>query len=394
MHFMPKDHFNELVYSKTIPCVSIYLSTHRSGKDTEQDPIRFKNLLREAEQGLTKTGIRRPEARKILEPAQSLLADALFWKHQDEGLAVFIAPGFFRHYCLPLPFEQRTVVSERFHITPLLPLFMADGRFYVLTLNQKRVRLYRCTHLYIKEIEVPNTPTTIEDLLKFKEANQTVTSYSVGVKGSGGNTAIFHGHDSGADDAVRKRDILEFFHWVNRGVAKLLNEDRSPLVLAGLEHERALYREANTYPYLVAEGIGGNPEAIKIGDLHDKAWTILEPHFKKTLDDHVARFRQGVNTNWTSHNVKEVLQAAYEGRVDVLFVNNGFVIWGVVDPKTGSVEIHDRKEPGDKNLQDFAAIQTLSKGGTVYVMESRDSPVHAPLAAVFRYEVKSAEVAP
>jgi hypothetical protein len=385
MHMMPREHFNELVYSKTIPCVSIYLPTHRSGQEAEQDPIRLKNLLREAEQYLIKTGIRGPEAKKILEPAQELLADPLFWRHQDDGLALFVAPGFFRHYCLPLLFEERVIVSDRFHITPLLPLFTADGRFYVLALNKKQIRLFRCTHLYVKEVDLHNVPTNIGELLKYKVAQEQLNLHSVGATGTGAGMAIFHGQGVGTDDASRKKDVLEFFQMVNRNMMKILNGERAPLVLAGVEYERAMYREVNTYPYLVAEGINGSTETATASELHDRAWTILEPHFKRAFDDDAARFKQGVNTARTSSNLKEVVQAAVEGRVDVLFVHNGYTVWGVVDPKTGSVELHDRKQPNDRNLQDFVAIQTLSKGGTVYVVEAHEAPVRTPLAAVFRY---------
>ena len=38
-------------------CVSIYLPTHRTGTETQQDPIRLKNLLREAEKHLSAQGV-------------------------------------------------------------------------------------------------------------------------------------------------------------------------------------------------------------------------------------------------------------------------------------------------------------------------------------------------
>jgi hypothetical protein len=44
-------------------CVSLFMPTHRSGRDTEQDPIRFKNLIREVEESLTAKGLRASEVR-------------------------------------------------------------------------------------------------------------------------------------------------------------------------------------------------------------------------------------------------------------------------------------------------------------------------------------------
>jgi hypothetical protein len=47
--------------------------------------------------------------------------------------------------------------------------------------------------------------------------------------------------------------------------------------------------------------------------------------------------------------------------------------------------VHQDPEPGDEDLLDLAAIQSILNGGTVYAVEPEQVPDHAPLAAVFRY---------
>lgn len=42
------------------------------------------------------------------------------------------------------------------------------------------------------------------------------------------------------------------------------------------------------------------------------------------------------------------------------------------------------EEPGDEDLLNAAAIQTLLNGGTVYAVEPEQVPDTAPLAAIFR----------
>ena len=54
-------------------CVSILMPTHRAGQETQQDPIRLKNLVREVEERLKAKGLRSPEIAGLLEPAQLLL---------------------------------------------------------------------------------------------------------------------------------------------------------------------------------------------------------------------------------------------------------------------------------------------------------------------------------
>jgi len=47
--------------------------------------------------------------------------------------------------------------------------------------------------------------------------------------------------------------------------------------------------------------------------------------------------------------------------------------------------VHEEAEPGDEDLLDFAAMQTLLNGGIVYAVEPQKVPDEALLAAVFRY---------
>ena len=54
-------------------CVSLYMPTHRAGREQQQDPIRLKNLLAQAETKLLANGLRRPEIQKLMQPAEELL---------------------------------------------------------------------------------------------------------------------------------------------------------------------------------------------------------------------------------------------------------------------------------------------------------------------------------
>jgi hypothetical protein len=68
-----------------------------------------------------------------------------------------------------------------------------------------------------------------------------------------------------------------------------------------------------------------------------------------------------------------------------LFVAVGLQRWGTFEPETNTVHVHEEAEPGDEDLLDFAAVQTLLNSGTVYAVELEKVPDEAPLAAVLRY---------
>jgi hypothetical protein len=83
--------------------------------------------------------------------------------------------------------------------------------------------------------------------------------------------------------------------------------------------------------------------------------------------------------------VQKAVLAAHHGRIETLFVAVGVQVWGGFDPEKDRVEVHRSPEPGDEDLLDLAAIQTLLKSGTVYAVAPEEVPDQALLAAVLRY---------
>jgi hypothetical protein len=157
------------------------------------------------------------------------------------------------------------------------------------------------------------------------------------------------------------------------------------LVLAGVEYLFPIYRQANTYPHLVDEGIMGNPDELSAKALHGRAWSVVEPLFLKAQDQAVARYKQLAGTGLASSNLESIVRAAYHGRVESLFVPVGIQQWGRFDPDANVVHSRPNPEPEDQDLLDLATIQTLLHSGTVYAVKPDEVPDGVVQAAVFRY---------
>ena len=210
MDILTLDELKQMMDPHTDWCVSLFMPAHRAGRETEQDPIRYKNLLREVENRLVEKGLRTPEVQSFLAPAQRLLQDASFWRHQSDGLAVFFTPETFHSYRLPVRFEELVVISNRFHLKPLLPLFTSDGHFYVLAISQNQVRLLEGTQHTVDEIEIEHMPTSVAEAFqheRFEKQLQFHTGTS-NPSGSGKRAAVFHGHDISDED---KNRLLRWF---------------------------------------------------------------------------------------------------------------------------------------------------------------------------------------
>jgi hypothetical protein len=367
------------------PCVSIYMPTHRVTPEAQQDPIRLKNLLVEAEKRLVAQGLRTPEARALVGMANDLLPRSSFWQHQADGLAVLLAPEVFRYYQLPYEVDELMVVGRRLHLKLLLRLLRPDGQFFVLALSQNQVRLLEGSRHAVREVDLANVPQSLAEALKYDVLEKQVQFHTVGPAGGRGGTPMFHGHGEGADDT--KSRILRYFHQIDDGLREWLGPSTAPLVLAGVEYLHPLYREANNYPSLVAEGLYGNPDELRAGELHARAWDIVRPIIIQTREADVDRFRQlaGTADPLGATNVTEIAPAAHFGRVDTLFVRMGSQQWGRFDPGSGEVELLDQPSTDAEDLLDLAAVQTYLNGGTVYVVPAEQMPGPEPVAAIFRY---------
>jgi hypothetical protein len=380
MDLFTRQDLTRLLVERPGPCLSIYLPTHPGG--AEMDRILWKNQLTEAVERLAAGGFRTPEVRDFLEPAQTLLDEPLFWKHQSDGLAFFRAPQFVVLFRLPLVFATRVEVGARFQIKPLLPLLSANGRFYILALSQKGVRFLQGTQYNVSALDLKGLPRNLAEALATHDTDAMLTFHSRPAGGLGSWAAIFSGHGVGVDD--KKDDLLRYFRQIDRALHPVLREERAPLVLAGVGYLLPIYGSANTYLHLLSHGVEGNPDRMSDRELHDRALALVEPSFRQAERDAVARYHQLAGTGNTASAVEEVVPAAYGGRIEILLVARGEEVWGRFDPATGQVERHERPTEGDEELTNLAAIYTLLHGGTVYLLPPEQMPDTGSAAAVLR----------
>jgi len=362
--------------------LSFYLPTYRTNPEYQQNPIRLKNLLRQAEEKLKSYGLRQQETKNLLEPAYNLLNNPLFWRRLADGLTLFLSPGDFHHLLSPLPFDELVYVGNRYYLKPLLPLLEEEKEFYLLSLSQKGVKLWQGTKFSIKEREVEGLPTKMSEALALEEPQKQVR-FHPSPGGTGERGALFSGH--GADFEDNKENIFRYFRLVDRVIHKYLKEKRTPLLLAGVEYLFPIYREANTYPHLIDEGIPGNPDGLSEESLHRAAWERVKPYFLKTQKEALELFFQSSGTGLASTDLEEIIRFSFQRRVGVLFVAADTHRWGTISADGQTIIQEEDAKPGSCDLLEIAAIETYLNGGKVFVLPREHMPEKNIIAAVLRY---------
>lgn len=366
------------------PCVSIYLPTHVVGADTRENTIRFKNRLKDAERQLQELGYNEGSAETFLQAAYARVEDNNFWQHQQHGLAVFVSSEGTQEYLLPASPEEITVVAPHVHIKPLLPLLSHDEHFFVLAVSLNDVRLFEASRYRIDEVALPeDAPANMADTLRFDYREEHVEHFTV----SAGGASVFQGQGSGKDD--RDTNILRFLRSLDNGVRQVLEPHgaRIPLVFAGDKGIFPVYQQANHYQGLLEDAITGNPDEHDAQTLHQQAWQLLEPRISAQFDRAKANYLQASerDAEHASNVLRDVLLAAFDSRIETLFVAKDSYVWGRYDRDQRHIEVHDAPQSGDSDLLDIVALQTLLMGGQVHVAEQEHLPNQCQVAAVYRF---------
>lgn len=378
-----KDDLWKLMQMEDPCCISMFMPTHPVTAEMEQDQIRYKNLLRQAEKRIHNTELPAKSKADMLAKGRHLLQEISFWRYVADGLAVFWSTEEFLPYRLPLKFEELLVTAHRFHIKPLLPLFSSDGRFYVLALSQKEVRLLQCTRFSAMAFDLPEVAGGLQEVLNYDDTGKALQFHTGTAAGGGRRSAMFHGQGDGTDDA--KDEIVKYFRKVDAVVRKIVKDETAPLVLAGVDYLLPLYRSASDYVNLVEEGVSGNPEGLSAQALHANAWEIVQPNFTQKQNDAAARIRQYAGTGLASGDLREIVPAAIQGRVETLFVATGQQFWGILNPAGDWLSLEEQATAGSEDLLNRIAVETLMQGGQVYAVQPAQVPLEGPAAALFRF---------
>lgn len=348
-------------------CLSLYMPTQwqGTGTDTQQNQIRFKNMIRKAEDQLLESGMKVSDIKTFLHPAQELLSEAVFWKNQSKGFALFLADGTFKYFKTLRSFNETVLLSKQFHLKPLIPLFEGATSFFILAFSQNNVRLIRCTGQTAQETILSEAPTNMNEALNldtFEKRRQRHT---------------------GGEDV--KANLHLYFQILDKALKIHITDRQTPLLFAGVDYAFPIFRETTTFPAVTDRHISGNPEDMSIEELHQKGLLIIEDIHGKALEEAKNQYRQHAGTGHASDNLREIVPAAFHGRVSLLFMTPGIERWGAYDPRSGEIRFSEKEQQGDVDLVDLAAIHTLMNGGAVHTLNVQEMVGNDAAAALFRY---------
>lgn len=359
--------FAELLAQHEAPCVSMYFPAHRASPPAEQNLQRFRELLSQAERMLMEK-FPNKQAKAGLAKLHTIPAEQIGAGPHD-GIAIFASPDYLQVLDLQRPVDELCVVSESFHVKPLIRTMQQGDRFQILCLSLNRIRILEGNQYAVSEVPLRNVPPSI------LEARV--------VHIGGKNMPEQHGATSAEQPAMRLDHFLRLLDtlvWENHSRVSHL-----PLIVAADVKNLSAFLEMSKNPYILEKGIAIDPEHQPNDRLRDEAWKLMEPRYQEEVRRLTDQFRVAQAHQKGTDELPIVAEAAAVGRVGTLLVDANRYVPGVLHKTSGTIESATSHDPRAEDLLDDLAEMVLKMDGQVYVLEHEQMPTDAGIAAVFRY---------
>lgn len=373
--------FTRLVQHEGGPCLSLYQPTARAFPDSRQNPVRYRNQVKNL-QRLLGEKYSTKEIEEMLRPFEALVDDMQVWAYPQDGLAVFSCPDFFAHYWLPRPVPEIVIAADSFHVKPLIRMFQTADSYQVLVLTRTEIRLYEGNRDGLDAVDlVPEVPRTIVDALG-EELTEPYIKVTAAPSGPGAPSQ--HGHGSRKDEI--DVDTERFFRVIDKAVQEHYSApSQLPLVLAALPEHQGHFRRLSRNPFLLERGIAMDASGLAIEELSRLAWEVVEPYFHERTRALVEAYGAAAAKGLGTDDLNQAAAAALAGRVDSLLVEAERHVGGRIDPETGRIVFESHERPGVDDVLDDIAVAVMRTRGKVQVVPKAVMPTKSGLAAIFRY---------
>ncbi len=330
--------------------------------DNRGDLIDLKNQLQES---ITKASewldpvLNTEEREKFLEPLSSLLEDARIFKELKGNIAIFRNQEYFRLLNIPIRVKAACYVATSFHVKPILKWMQTDKEFLVLALEKNAASLYLGSQSTFKLVDSMLFPDTLNE----------ESSYTDRLNLSDFNARL----------AKEKETIA----WLNLWLSQLTRNTKPKLFLSGEKSLVAKMSRRLRYTNAIKTPVIHIFSEHSVSVICSSIRKIMKAEAKDHLERYLFDFRVAEESRKVRKDLFEISKAAVQGRVRKLLVTDELNIFGKIDPKTGSIEIHpfDLDHEDDDLLDDLAQI-VLSHGGEVIVASRDEIPKGGPILAI------------
>jgi hypothetical protein len=346
------------------PAITVTLPTHRKAPENRQDPIRVRNLVKEATDRLLAEFGKR-EVEPLLVRLGELAAD-IDHRNTLDGLGLFAHRDFARAFYLPFSLKERVVVDNTFFTRDLVFAMNRTPRYWTLVLSEKPTRLFEGTRDTLIEIREEGFPLTH--------------------RGPGGEQSLPGGYGV-RKSAHRDERHRQFFRQVDTALRPFMLDDPLPLVVVGVDRFLSFFNEVSDHRSAVAATVTGSHDKTAAHELAPLVWPLVKIYLAEQRRQVFAELDRAIGERRFVSTIGEAWRKAHDGRGRLLLVEEDYHFPARVD-ETGRhlIPADDPTAPDviDDAVDDLIEM-VLAKQGRVVFVENGQLETHQRIALTLRY---------
>jgi len=378
MDTMVKNDLQHLMQQRDAgPFIAIYLNTDAVLNDLNRRRLQLKQLVADAQQQLAQ---RFPKAsfRPFQVQLDRIIDDNSFWlKHTGPQTGLIVNAQTCFSFDLQTPTDTQVIVNSMPAIRPLLADRQQQFDFDLLALNEDSIALYQQRQGELTPIDLPTeAPTTLTGTLGTEKRGGDLNFNASPVHG-----ANYHGHNAKSEE--RAVDQRNYYLQVDQYLlAHHSQASQRPLILMGLTHNQAVFRQLSKNPYLSQQlMIDKSPKNLDLAAITAATKPIQTKWHTQLTDILLTRYDQAKSRQRALNDPFNMVRPALDGRIDTLIVADNAQVGGTINPD-GSIQ-SELALPD--NLIDDLVDVVLSKQGQVRIIPADRMPIETAALALLRY---------
>ncbi|WII71986.1 hypothetical protein QJS83_16100 [Bdellovibrio sp. 22V] len=297
---------------------------------------------------------------------------------REQGIAVFVNKHWSGYYLAGHDLPSKVVVSETFHLKPLLEDLQNEHIYHALFLSAEESILLHCdggtgTELHTFLFHQGQHSNSIH--WKHLDDSDTISipHLKSTLRGRGNQDSHFK----------KKTGVKLFLKWIEAKISKEVGYKTLPLFVFTNEILYHAYKEISSHPdpHLVkidpAKGTPRMEAIIHYANLEIKKNIAKHKSLSTTEIEELARQKRVID------DLVKISRAALSGKVRTLFLRDNAEIWGQLHRQSGQITFHEKQTNSkDDDILDDIACEVIRQGGEVIVLGKKDMPTPSPAAAI------------
>ena len=355
-------------------CVSIIIPTHKLSHERQADKIMLSKAIEKARKQLNDNfGIFQLD--HIMRSLNEL-SNEIDFDHNDEGLGLFVSETNKLVVKFPFPVVEKIIIGSHFEIRDLLAAEKYSSPYFVLSINEQGVKLYKGEMDKLVEIKDEYFPAAHIDDYEYNPPSKA--SFI-----SGSSVVEQFEKDKSMQLALHFKTFLQK---TDRKLVPYLGKGAELIVLAP-KKELAWFNSITDHFDKIISTIHGNFQHENLAEIANLCWKEMKNHLDRTSQQEFDQFREKIGQKHAVFGLDQVWKSARAGNGLKLLVERDYMFTGYTDEQ--EFELHGSPEgKNDKVLPDAVdelIRLVLDKNGGVCFTENDKLKDYNRIALITRY---------